>query len=83
MVDLPEDRMESIPPFTYCGLDCFGPFYMKESRKELKKYGLLFTCMCSRAVPIERLDDLTTDHSFHQCAAHIHCNPWECETVEM
>lgn len=61
MADLPEDRMESTPPFTYCGIDCFGPFYVKEARKEMKKYGLLFTCMCSRAVHIEMLDDLTTD----------------------
>ena len=35
MVDLPEDRMEMTPPFTYCGIDCFGPFYVKEARKEL------------------------------------------------
>ncbi|XP_037400478.1 uncharacterized protein LOC119265102 [Pygocentrus nattereri] len=61
MADLPEDRMETTPPFTYCGMDCFGPFYIKEGRKELKRYGLLLTCMCSRAVHIEMLDDLTTD----------------------
>ena len=61
MSDLPEDRMETAPPFTYCGMDCFGPFYIKEGRKELKRYGLLLTCMCSRAVHIEMLDDLTTD----------------------
>ncbi|XP_043981082.1 uncharacterized protein LOC122835801 [Gambusia affinis] len=61
MSDLPEDRMETTPPFSYCGVDCFGPFYVKEGRKELKKYGLLFTCMCSRAIHVEMLDDLTTD----------------------
>ncbi len=61
MADLPEERMEPTPPFTYCGIDCFGPFYVKEARKELKKYGLIFTCMCSRAIHIEMLDDLTTD----------------------
>lgn len=61
MADLPEDRMEMTPPFTYCGIDCFGPFYVKEARKELKRYGLIFTCMCSRAIHIEMLDDLTTD----------------------
>lgn len=61
MSDLPEDRMETTPPFTYCGIDCFGPFYVKEARKELKKYGLIFTCMCSRAIHIEMLDDLTMD----------------------
>ncbi|KAM7380993.1 hypothetical protein PAMP_004254 [Pampus punctatissimus] len=61
MADLPEERTESSPPFTYCGLDCFGPFIVKEGRKELKRYGLLFTCLCCRAVHIELLDDLTTD----------------------
>lgn len=61
MADLPEERTETTPPFTYCGLDCFGPFIVKEGRKELKRYGLLFTCLCSRAVHIETLDDLTTD----------------------
>ena len=61
MANLPEERMETTPPITYCGMDCFGPFYIKEGRKELKRYGLLLTCMCSRAVHIEMLDDLTTD----------------------
>lgn len=61
MADLPEVRTETAPPFTYCGVDCFGPFIVKEGRKEVKRYGLLFTCLCSRAVHIETLDDLTTD----------------------
>ena len=61
MVDLPEDRVESTPPFTYCGMDCFGPFTVKERSKELKRYAVIFTCMSSRAVHIEQLDDMTTD----------------------
>ncbi|XP_065140047.1 uncharacterized protein [Paramisgurnus dabryanus] len=61
MADLPPERMEATPPFTYSGMDCFGPFYVKEGRRELKRYGLLFTCMCSRAVHLEVLDDLSTD----------------------
>ena len=61
MADLPEERLEPTPPFTYCGFDCFGPFIVKERRKELKKYGLLFTCMASRAIHIEMLDDMSTD----------------------
>ena len=61
MADLPTERVEESPPFTYCGMDCFGPFYVKEGRKTLKKYGLLFTCMASRAVHVEMLDDMTTD----------------------
>ena len=61
MADLPEDRVEPAPPFTYCGTDCFGPFLVKEGRKTHKRYGLLFTCMSSRAVHIEMLEDMTTD----------------------
>lgn len=71
MADLPEDRMETAPPFTYCGMDGFGPFYVKEGRKELKRYGLLFTCMCSRAVHIEMLDDLSTDAFINALRAFI------------
>ncbi|XP_071802646.1 uncharacterized protein [Asterias amurensis] len=61
MADLPEDRVESSPPFSYCGMDCFGPFITKQGRKNFKRYGLLFTCLCSRAVHVELLDDLSTD----------------------
>lgn len=61
MADLPPERMETTAPFTYSGMDCFGPFYVKEGRRELKRYGLLFTCMCSRAIHLEVLDDLSTD----------------------
>lgn len=63
--------MEMIPPFTYCGIGCFGLFYMKEARKGLKKYGLLFTCMCSQAVHIEMLDDLTSDTFINALHAFI------------
>ena len=45
MSDLPNDRTEPTAPFTYCGLDCFGPWYVKEGRKTLKRYGVLFPLM--------------------------------------
>ncbi|XP_068758050.1 uncharacterized protein [Montipora capricornis] len=61
MANLPMDRIEPSPPFTYCGMDCFGPFMIKEGRREMKKYAVIFTCMNSRAVHIEVLDDMTTD----------------------
>ena len=53
MADLPEDRMREAPPFTYCGVDMFGPFIIKERRSEIKRYGILFTCLSSRAIHIE------------------------------
>ena len=61
MADLPMERVEITPPFTYCGMDCFGPFTVREGRKDLKRYAVIFTCMSSRAVHIEELDDMTTD----------------------
>ncbi|XP_022790963.1 uncharacterized protein LOC111330386 [Stylophora pistillata] len=61
MSDLPEDRLESSPPFTYCAMDYFGPFVIKQARKELKRYGVLFTCMASRVVHIETAHSLETD----------------------
>ena len=61
MANLPQDRVEPSPPFTFSGMDCFGPFIIKEGRKQLKRYGLLFTCMSSRAVHLEALDDMSTD----------------------
>ncbi|XP_051802834.1 uncharacterized protein LOC127533562 [Acanthochromis polyacanthus] len=61
MAELPEERVEASGPFTYSGMDCFGPFIIKKTRKEYKRYGLIFTCLASRAVHIEMLEDLSTD----------------------
>lgn len=71
MGDLPQDRTETTPPFTYVGMDCFGPIYVKEGRKTLKRYGLLFTCLCSRAIHIEVVDDMTTDAFLNALRAFI------------
>ena len=61
MANLPMDRIEPSPSFTYCGMDCFGPFMIKEGRREMKKYAVTFTCMNSSAEHIKVLDDMTTD----------------------
>lgn len=61
MSDLPEDRLEPSPPFTYSCVDYFGPFIDKEGRKELKRWIALFTCMSSRAVHLEVANSLDTD----------------------
>jgi len=59
--DLPEDRLQSSPPFTYCAVDYFVPWLIKEGRQELKRYGVLFTCLASRAIHLESANALTTD----------------------
>lgn len=61
MSALPADRIQPTPPFTHVGMDCFGPFVVKERRSDIKRWGLLLTCLYSRAVHVEILDDMTTD----------------------
>ena len=61
MGNLPSERVEPAAPFTAVGCDMFGPFFIKDRRSELKRYGVLFTCLSSRAVHIEVAEELSTD----------------------
>ena len=61
MADLPDNRLEPAPPFTFSAVDYFGPWYVKEGRRELKCYGVLFTCLSSRAIHLEVSNSLHTD----------------------
>ena len=62
MADLPKERLIPYqPPFTYTGLDFFGPIYVKRSRSTVKEYGCIFVCFNSRAVHIEDVSSLETD----------------------
>ena len=61
MAELPTDRFEQVPPFTFSAVNYFGQFYIKEGRKKMKRYGVLFTCMASHAIHLEIATSLTTD----------------------
>ena len=62
MADLPEARLApEKPPFTYVGVDYFGPLEVKQGRSRVKRYGCLFTCLTTRAVHIEIPHSLDTD----------------------
>lgn len=64
MADLPADRVRpDEPPFTHVGIDCFGPFMVKGGRIEVKRYGVVYTCLTIRAIHIEVLHSMDT-HSF-------------------
>ena len=55
MADLPPDRSEPAS-FTFSAVDYFGP----EGRREVKRYGVLFTCMVSRTVHLGNANLLDT-----------------------
>lgn len=62
MADLPSKRVYPIHPFMYTGMDCFGPFFVMLGRGTHKRYSLLLTCLCSRAVQVKMLKDMTNDY---------------------
>ena len=62
MADLLSERVTpDKPPFSYVGIDCFGPFAVKGGRSQVKRYGCLFTCLSVRDIHIEKLDSLDAD----------------------
>ena len=65
MAPLPAFRFpteETKFPFANTGLDFFGPFYIEDKQSKIEKhYGLVFTCLITRAVHLETCPDLNTD----------------------
>ncbi|XP_070549472.1 uncharacterized protein [Ptychodera flava] len=62
MSDLPKDRItpEELP-FTRTGVDYFRPMEVKYGRITEKRYGMIFTCMATRAAHLEEAWSLDTD----------------------
>ena len=62
MADLPADRVTPDEPvFSSVGVDLFGPFYVKRGRAQVKRYGVVLTCMATSAIHIEVADSQSTD----------------------
>ena len=61
MANLPDYRLKPAPPFTFCAVDFFRPWYIKEGLREVKRYRVLFTCLASRAVHLKVSSSLSTD----------------------
>ncbi|XP_060584000.1 uncharacterized protein LOC132740165 [Ruditapes philippinarum] len=49
------------PPFSFIGIDFFGPLMVKSGKSQVKRYGCIFSCLTSRAVHLEVTHSLSTD----------------------
>lgn len=65
MGDLPSQRVNSYSVFENVGTDYGGPFLIKDRKTRgcrlTRAYICLFVCMCTKAVHIELVSELTTD----------------------
>ena len=61
MPDLPQECVTPSPPFTYTGVDYFGPLYCTDVSGEGKVWVVLFTCLAIRAIHLEVATDLSAD----------------------
>ena len=62
MADLPPERYEpGKPAFSYVGVDLYGPIYVTLGRSEVKRYGCIYTCLTTRAIHLEVLNNLESD----------------------
>ena len=65
MADLPPDRVKFVPPFTYTGVDVFGPWTIVSRRTRgglanSKRWAVLFTCLTIRAIHIEIVEEMSS-----------------------
>ncbi|XP_062539061.1 uncharacterized protein LOC134207360 [Armigeres subalbatus] len=61
--DLPVSRVSPTHPFSICGVDYCGPFYVKSAvrtRGPTKVFVAIFVCFSAKAVFIELVSDLST-----------------------
>lgn len=63
MPALPRVRVADVAAFVHIGLDCFGPFNVsiQNSDKLEKTYGIIFTCLVTRAIHLELVENLSGD----------------------
>ncbi|XP_062538142.1 uncharacterized protein LOC134206441 [Armigeres subalbatus] len=62
MVPLPAARLQPfVRPFSFVGVDYFGPILVKVGRSQVKRWVALFTCLTVRAVHLEVVHSLSSE----------------------
>ena len=62
MANLPAQRVTpDKAPFRFVGVDCFGQFWVKRARSQVKRYGVLYTCTATRAMHLEVTQSMHSD----------------------
>ncbi|XP_058840554.1 uncharacterized protein LOC131696047 [Topomyia yanbarensis] len=62
MAPLPQVRVcPYVRPFTFTGVDYFGPLIVKKGRTNVKRWVALFTCLTVRAVHLEVVHSLSAE----------------------
>ncbi|XP_055633089.1 uncharacterized protein LOC129773502 [Toxorhynchites rutilus septentrionalis] len=62
MAPLPPERTTSyIRPFSFVGVDYFGPMLIRQGRSDVKRWVAIFTCLTIRAVHLEVSHSLSTE----------------------
>lgn len=62
MAELPDCRLSSLTsPFSYTGIEYFGPMTVMVGRRSEKRWGMLLTCLTIRVIHIEIFLSLSTD----------------------
>lgn len=66
MAPLPAERVTADkPPFSFTGVDYFGPINVRQDRSTVKRYGCIFTCLVTTTVHLEVADSLHSDSSIN------------------
>ena len=65
MADLAEARLQPAPPFSFIGVDVFGPWAVvtrttRGAHAKAKRWAVLFTCLVIRAIHIEVIEEMST-----------------------
>ena len=63
---LPKFRVSDVDPFTFCGVDMTGHFFVKVGTETVKRFVILFACCSSRAIHVEITEDASAE-AFARC----------------